>query len=69
MPLLGQFTGPEVRTVTRFDTDQARFQFREELQHICSAELPLYDRSATAIDAINLEYVFRNIETDGERRH
>ena len=59
-----QLAAPVVRRWTGFDTDQARLQLAKELQHLRPTDARADNHRAGLIDAVNLEYRLRNIETD-----
>jgi hypothetical protein len=59
-----QLAAPVMRRRTGFDTDQARLKAGKELQHLQATDAPADHRRAGGIDAVNLEYRLRNIETD-----
>jgi len=59
-----QLTTPVMGRRTGFDTDQARLQTAKELQHLRPADALADHYCTDRVDAVNLEYQLRNIETD-----
>jgi hypothetical protein len=59
-----QLAAPVMRRRTGFDTDQAGLKAGKELQHLQATDAPADHRRAGGIDAVNLQYRLRNIETD-----
>src|SRR5262245_50190213 len=53
-----------MRRGTGLDPNQARRQLLEEPQDIAALQLTADDHLAFRVDAVNLEYRLRNIETD-----
>ena len=63
-----QFTRPMMRRRTRFDADHARRELLEEWEDARSPKLLAHDDLAISVDAMDLEHVLCNIETDGRDR-
>jgi hypothetical protein len=64
-----QGASPIVRAVTGFDADQARCDLREIRLDVGPPETFLNHRISAIVDAMHLEYVFRDVEADGPDRH
>src|ERR1700722_6261833 len=59
-----QLAAPMMSGRTSFDTNKARRQIREKLQHLRTANALAYHYRSGVIDTVNLEYRLRNIETN-----
>src|SRR5271168_2410502 len=63
-----EFARPMMRRRAGFDADQARRQLLEEGQYIATLELTTQDDIALRIDAVNLKYRLRDVETHRRNR-
>ena len=63
-----QLTTPVMGRRTGFDTDQARLQTAEELQHLRPTDTLADNHRPVLVDAVNLQYRLGNIETDCRNR-
>ena len=61
----GQLARPVVRRGIRLDPYQARLQAGKKAHHRAPAQGPAHHWLARVIDAVDLKYVLRNIETNG----
>jgi hypothetical protein len=64
-----EFPGKVVRAAAGFHTDQAGRQIREESEKLGSLDLLTQDRSTVAVNAVNLENIFRQIDADRGHIH
>jgi putative transposase len=58
-----------MRGCTRFHADKTGFEAAEQFQQLVAANLAAKHGAAFAIDAMNLEDVLRDIQTDGNNLH
>ena len=66
---LRQFTRPIMRRGAGFHADQARRQRLEELQHLAAPQLLANDDLLGRVDAVDLEHVLGDIQTDRGNLH
>jgi hypothetical protein len=64
MPEHLEFACPLVRRCARFHANETRRQIAKEFKNLCSTNALADHHSAIGIDAVNLKYRLRNIETD-----
>ena len=66
---LGQLACPVVRRRTRLHANEARRQPRKKLQHLTAAKLLPDDDLLGRINAVDLEHVLGDIQTDCGNLH
>ena len=64
-----QFARPVVGAAAGLHADQAGRQIDEELCHLLATQLLLEHRLAKLIDAVDLEELFREVNSDGGGLH
>src|SRR5450631_2714503 len=64
VPELLELACPLVRRCARFHTNEARRQIGKEIKNLRSTNTPADHHRATRIDAVNLKYRLRNIDTN-----
>ena len=69
MPEGAEFAGPMVRRGARLHANEARLEAGEQFQQLAAANLAPQDGSAVIVNAMNLEDVLRDIQTDGANLH
>src|SRR5215469_3912927 len=69
MPERGQLTRPIVRCRASFHTDQTRLERPEIGGHAAPPQPPANDNASIGVDAVDLEPVFGEIQTDGGNLH
>jgi hypothetical protein len=52
-----------------FDTDEARPEFPKDLQQLFAADSACQDRAALAVDAVELENILRQVDTEYVNLH
>jgi len=69
MAKLLELASPLVRRGTRLHADEARRQLAEKLDHLTAPELLLQHRLVGSIDAVHLEDVLGEINSDRANLH
>src|SRR5271169_2218022 len=69
MPERGQLTRPMMRGCARFHADQTRLERPKIGDHAAAPQPPANDDVSIAVDAVDLEPVFGEIQTDGGNLH
>src|SRR5271169_6812049 len=69
MPERGQLTRPMMRGCARFHADQTRLERPKIGDHAAAPQPPANDDVSIGVDAVDLEPVFGEIQTDGGDLH
>jgi hypothetical protein len=64
MPERGDLANPVVTRMTRFDTDESRFDARKQLQHVIPAQSTTQDGLPGFIHSMHLKETLRYVESD-----
>jgi hypothetical protein len=69
MPELRELPLPIARAGGSFDADEARLEFAQDLQQLFAADSPCQYRAALAVDAVELENILRQVDTEYVNLH